>query len=331
MGKYARWAVRLIGPLLLIFFLWRSDPVALLANIRSLTLWPLLLSMALLPIFVVIKSWRWNLVMRELGMQPPPLGYTFILYTIGLYVGGVTPGQSGDFIKGWYLRERGQALAPALFSIVIDRLFDFAIMALLAVFGLIVMVDVFPVAMQAPLRTATIAFAAMIFILTPLLMARRPRELIFSWLIPVLPSRIRAGVERVRGQFAALSLRPGPLAGLLIASIGSAISTLLRVGLLYMTMPLDRIPLTAIIGSTALIAILQALPISFSGVGVRDAVLVALLQRYGYSPEQALLLSAQFLIINLEHIVLGFLVSLRYPLRGGQSTDGDADTVAGGL
>lgn len=324
MGKYARWAVRLIGPLLLIFFLWRSDPVALVANIRSLTLWPLFLSMALLPVFIVIKSWRWRLVMHELGMQPPSLSFTMILYTIGLYVGGVTPGQSGDFIKGWYLRERGQQLAPALFSIVIDRLFDFAVMALLAVFGLIVMVDVFPLNMQAPLRTATIAFAAAIFIMTPLLMARRPREFVFSWVIPILPSKIRAAVERIRDQFAVLSLRPGPLAGLLLASVGSAISTLVRVGLLYLTMPLDRIPLTAIIGSTALIAILQALPISFSGVGVRDAVLVALLQRYGYSPEQALLLSAQFLIINLEHILLGFLVSLRYPLRGGQVAEEEA-------
>jgi uncharacterized protein (TIRG00374 family) len=315
MAKYARWAVRLIGPVLLVFFLWRSNPTTLIANIRGLTLWPLLLSLALFPIFIAVKSWRWNLVMRELGMEPPSLGFAMALYTIGLYAGGLTPGQSGDFIKGWYLRDRGRPLAPALFSIVLDRLFDFAIMAVLALVGLVVVVDFFPPAIAGPLRTATIAFAGIIFVTTPLLMARRPREWFFSLIVPRLPERFRAQAERVQVQFADLRLRPGPLVGLLLASAGSATATVVRVGLLYMTMPLGQIPVLAIIGSTALIAILQALPISFAGVGVRDAVLVAVLQHYGYSSEQALLLSAQFLLINIEHILLGFLVSLRYPLQ----------------
>lgn len=313
-AKAARWAIRLIGPVLLVFFLWRSDPAALLASMQGLVIWPIVVSLALFPVFIGVKSWRWNLVMRELGLDPPPLRFAMVLYTIGLYAGGVTPGQSGDFIKGWYLRDRGLPLAPVLFSILLDRLFDFVVMALLALVGLVALVDVFPPDLQAPLRTATLAFAAAIFLTTPLLMARGPRNWLLSAVAPRMPARVRALMERLQGQFAALSLRPRPLAGLLGASALSATSTLVRVGLLYLTLPLDRIPLLAIIGTTALIAILQALPISFAGVGVRDAVLIALFQRYGYTTEQALLISAQFLLINIEHIILGFLVSLRYPL-----------------
>ncbi len=314
LGKLARWAIRFIGPLLLAFFIWRSNPATIIMNVQGLVLWPLLLSLALMPVFVAVKSWRWNLAMRELGLQPPPITFSMALYTIGLYAGGITPGQSGDFIKGWYLRDRGLPLAPALFSIVLDRLFDFAIMALLAVVGLVALVDIFPVNMQTPLRTATFLFAAAIFSVTPLLMARRPREWMLGVVAKWLPGRLAGLVGHVREQFAPLDLRAGPLAGLMGASVLSAISTLVRVGILYWTMPLGHIPLVAIIGSTAVIAILQALPISFAGVGVRDAVLIALLQYYGYTSEQALLLSVQFLIINIEHILVGFLVSLRYPL-----------------
>jgi glycosyltransferase 2 family protein len=316
-SQIGRWLVRLIGPLLLVFFLWRSDPATLMRNLQGLTLWPLWLSLALMPVFIIVKSWRWNLAMRELGLQPPPLTFSMALYTIGLYAGGITPGQSGDFIKGWYLRDRGLPLAPALFSIVLDRLFDFAIMALLAVIGLVALVDVFPIAMQAPLRSATYAFAAVIFALTPLLMAKRPREWMLGLAERLVPLRFRALFARIREQFAPLDLRPGPLVGLMGFSVLSAISTVFRVGILYWTMPLGNIPWVAIIGSTAVIAILQALPISFAGVGVRDAVLIALLQYYGHTPEQALLLSVQFLIINIEHILVGFLVSLRYPLAVG--------------
>jgi uncharacterized protein (TIRG00374 family) len=321
MGRIARWAIRLIGPVLLVFFFIRSNPAQLWANLQELTIWPILVSLGLFPIFLIVKSWRWSLVMRELGMQPPRLSFVMALYTIGLYTGGLTPGQSGDFIKGWYLRERGLPLAPVLFSILLDRLFDFAVMAGLALVGLVALVDVFSPDLQVPLQNATIAFAVIIFLTTPLLMARRPREWGFGLAERILPQRFAEPVARIRGQFAQLDLRAGPLVGLLGASALSATSTLIRVGVLYLTMPLSDIPISTIVGTTALIAILQALPISFAGVGVRDAVLIALFTRYGYTPEQALLLSAQFLLINIEHIVLGFLVSLRYPLVGSNQSE----------
>ena len=317
MNKYLRWAIRLIGPALLVLFLWRSDFSQLLAGLAQIRLLPLLLSLALFLPFVAIKAWRWNALMRELGMQPPTIRMSMALYMIGLYLGGATPGQSGDFIKAWYLRERGQPLASALFSIVLDRLFDFVIMALLALLALVAFLDVLPPSAQ----WAVVGFAAAVFLATPLLMARGPRERLIDLALPLVPGRARGLLTRLRDQFAPLSLRPGPAARLLLASVGSASSTMLRIYLLFLALPLERVPLLSIISSTALIAILQALPISFSGIGVRDAILIAVLARYGYPSELALILSALFLLLNLEHMLLGFLVSLRYPLGAPPSSE----------
>lgn len=322
MNKYTRWLLRLIGPALLIFFLWKSDLRSIIANFGSLRIAPLALSLALYPLFIAVKSWRWNLIMRELGMQEPPLGYSMALYMIGLFLGGATPGQSGDFIKAWYLRERGQPLAPALFSILLDRLFDFLIMALLGLVGLVAFLDVLP----PPLQIAAVAFAAAIILLTPLLMARRPRDWLMTRIVPLAPQRVRALIERWRDQFAGLSLRPALLAKLLLASAGSASSTILRIYLLFLALGLVNVPALAVVASTALISILQALPISVAGVGVRDAILIPVLARYHYAPEQALSLSALFLLLNVEHMLLGFLVSLRYPL--GQAPPPDALAAA---
>ncbi len=314
MNRYTRWLLRLIGPVLLAYFLWQSARQGqldeIIANFGTLNLLPLLLSLALFPVFVVVKAWRWNMLLTELGIEAPPLGFSMVLYTIGLFLGATTPGQSGDFVKAWYLRERGQPLAPALFSILLDRLFDFLIMALLALLGLAAFLDVLP----PVLRVATVAFAALIILLTPGLMARRPRDWLMTRALPLLPGRVRAIIARWRDQFAGLSLRPALLARLLLASVGSATSTMVRIYLLFLAMSLFDVPILAVVASTALIAILQALPISVAGVGVRDAVLVAVLPLYGYTREQALFLSALFLLINIEHIIIGFLVSLRYPL-----------------
>jgi glycosyltransferase 2 family protein len=314
----------------LIFFLWRSDLRAVAAAFASLSWWPLVLSLALAPLFILVKSWRWSLIMREVALQPPSLAYLCVLYTIGLYAGGVTPGQSGDFVKGWYLRDRGLPLGPSLFSIVLDRLFDLLVMALLALLGLVAFLDVLPQELQPAVRAFTVAFAAAVVLLTPALMARGPREWLLGRVTPLLPGRFRGVAERFRGQLGALSLRPGPFGLLLVGTALSAGSTMLRIWLLYLALGLTAIPLIEIVGSTALIAILQALPISFAGIGVRDAVLVAVLGRHGAPPELAISLSALFLLLNIEHILLGFLVSLRYPLgRTAAATEAEGDAVPG--
>ncbi len=314
MNKYARWLLRLIGPAILVYFLLTTDINAIIRNLRDLRWAPFLLSLALYPVFVAVKAWRWNMLMRELGMQAPSLGYSMILYMIGLFWGSATPGQSGDFIKAWYLRERGQPLAPGLFSILLDRLFDFLIMALLSLLGLIAFLHLFPEPLQAPIASATICFALAITLSIPALMARRPRDWLMARALRLAPGRAHAALGRWRDQFAGLDIRPGLMGSLLLATLCSATVTMVRLWLLFRALDITGVPIPALVSSMALIAILQALPISFSGVGVRDAVLIAVLASYGYGPDKALSLSALFLLVNMEHILIGFLVSLRYPL-----------------
>jgi Uncharacterised protein family (UPF0104). len=235
------WLLRLIGPALLIFFLWRSDLTALAAALVGIDPGPALLSLALMPVFIWVKAWRWSIIVREQGHTPPPLNDLAALYAIGLYAGGITPGQSGDFIKAWYLRERGVPLAPGLLSILLDRLFDFVIWAVMAVLSLTAFIDVFPAEARSTVQLATVGFAAAVLIATPGLMARTPREWALGLVIPRAPARVRAALERLRDQFAPLSLRFTPLLLLLISTIGSATSTFVRIYLMYLALRLGDI------------------------------------------------------------------------------------------
>jgi uncharacterized protein (TIRG00374 family) len=321
MNKYIRWLIRLIGPAILIYFLLTTDINEIVSNLSDLRWGPFLLSLALYPVFVAVKAWRWNMIMDELGMQAPSLLYSMILYMIGLFLGSATPGQSGDFIKAWYLQERGQPLAPSLFSILLDRLFDFLIMALLSLLGLIAFLHLFPPQLQRPIAITTVGFALAIALLIPALMARRPRDWLMNRALRLTPRRARPPLERWRDQFSGLDIRPALMGKLLLATVCSATSTMVRLWLLFLALDLTNIPIAALVSSMALISILQALPISFSGVGVRDAILIAVLASYGYEPDKALSLSALFLLVNLEHLLIGFLVSLRYPLGSAPKND----------
>ena len=320
MTRYARWVPRLIGPAILVYFLLTTDVAKIVGNLRVLRWAPLLLSLALYPVMVAIKAWRWTVVMRSLGIRPPPLGASMTLYMIGLFLGGATPGQSGDFVKAWYLRERGQPLAPALFSILLDRLFDFLIMAMLSLVGLNAFLDRFPEQLRVPIQGASVGLAAAAALMIPLLMARRPRNWLMIQALRLTPRRAHTALERWRNQLDSPDVPPAMLGSLLLATACSAASVIARLWLLFSALDVG-IPIPALVSSVALISVVQVLPISFAGVGVRDAVLIAVLAGYGYGPDKALALSALFLLINLEHILIGFLVSLRHPLGRAAAAD----------
>jgi uncharacterized protein (TIRG00374 family) len=317
MKPYARWLLRLIGPAILAYFLLTTDLSRIALNLTRVHWPPVLVSLALYPLLTVVKAWRWARLMRSLGMTPPPLMQTMRLYMVGLFFGGATPGQAGDFAKAWYLRERGESLGRALFSILLDRLFDVMIMALAALVGLVLLLPFLPPERRGLVEVAVIAATLAMVLIIPALMARRARE----WLMLVAARRAPAGLgsslDRWRSQLTALELRPVATGAVLGATIGAAALSIGRVWLLFSALAIS-IPALALIAAVALISILQTLPISFSGVGVRDAVLVAVLGAYGYRADEALALSALFLLLNLENIAVGFVASLR---AGGSAAD----------
>lgn len=320
MHRHVRWVPRLIGPAVLAYFLLTTDIAKIVGHLRGLHWAPLLLSLALYPVMVAIKTWRWTGVMRSLGIDPPPLGLCAKLYMIGLFLGGATPGQAGDFLKAWYLRDRGRPLAPGLLSILLDRLFDLLAMAVLSLLGLSAFAHRFPGPLRTAVQGAAIGLAAATVAGMLVLMARGPRDRLMRGVMRLAPRRVRAAMERWRGQLDGPGVTPLHLGSLLVATAGAAAVTIARLWLLFAVLDLD-IPLVAMIAAIALISVLQVLPISFAGLGVREAVLIAALGGFGYGADHALALSALFLVINLQHILIGFLVSLRHPVGGAPAGD----------
>ena len=313
MNRRARWLTRLLGPAVLAYFLLTTDLHRIGAHLRDVRWTPLVLSMALFPLLAVTKAWRWTMLIRALRMAVPSVGHATLLFMVGQFAGGATPGQSGDFVRAWYLRERGSPLASALFSILLDRMFDFLVLALVALLGLVAFLDLFPPALRPPIAAATFGFAAAMALAIPALMARRPRRWIIAgarWLAPV---GARERMARWQEQLDALDVRGSLVAAVLIATVAATGVAMVRLWLLYRALDVT-VPVAVLVSSSALISILQALPISVSGMGVRDVVLVAVLARYGYGAERAIALSALFLVLVVEQMIIGFLVSMRHPL-----------------
>jgi len=318
-----RWALRLIGPVLFGLFLWRTDVHAIMTSLREVQWLPVIVSLGLMPFFIIVKAWRWRIILVELGLNPPSVWTLSRIYTVGLFLGGTTPGQSGDFVKALYLRNTERKMPSLLFSIFVERLCDVAAMAVMAFIGLTALAANLDAQTRTTIQTTTTLVALVIFGMLPVLLIRRSRELLFGVMRRLVPHRFESRYDGITGQFSALNIGLQPALRLVIATVGSALSTAVRIWLLFAAMDVARVSLSAILGATGQISLLQALPISVSGIGIRDAVLVALLRTYEYPDAYALALSGLFLLINVEHIIVGFLFSLRFPIPS-ENVNGDS-------
>jgi uncharacterized protein (TIRG00374 family) len=313
MSRRVRWLTRLIGPAVLGYFLATSDLHRISAILRDVRWTPLVLSLLLFAGVVVTKAWRWRRIIGALGMPTPSFERATTLFLIGQFAGAATPGQSGDFVRAWYLREQGSALSTALFSILFDRLLDFLLLALLSLAGLAAFLDVFPPATRPVILVATTGFTLAMVIVVPALMARRSRRALLERIGRVVPASLAPRLERWGTLLDSLEIHPPLVLALLGATVAATTVVMVRIWLLFRALDVI-VPPALLVAAAALISILQTLPVSIAGVGVRDAVLVAALARHDYPAERALALSALFLVLVIEQMLIGFLVTMRHPL-----------------
>lgn len=304
--------LNLVGPAILIYFLATTDLAKLWRVLIQTDLGLLALSCLLVAPFLVLKGWRWLLILRA-GNMPLPLMEATALYCIGIFLGVVTPGQAGDAVKAWYLRKRGYPLSAGLASVVVDRLYDLGIMGILAALGFYAFANVLP---GGALLNALVLVAVLCGVLAGLALAgsRRFRRLIFGRILPsVMPAGLRDRLSSTSG----LHLTPRQLFLVGVISAAGLGLTFVRVYLLFLAIgtPVPFIPFVAL---TAIVAIVSTF--SPGGVGTRDlALTLGLAAILGQSPDEAapvaLSVSALLLLLNVVNVIIGFACSLRYPIN----------------
>jgi uncharacterized protein (TIRG00374 family) len=272
---------------------------------------------------MAIKSWRWSLILKSLG-QPLNFRLAFRLYGLGLAAGSFTPGQAGDVIKAWYLRDRGFKLITALISVIIDRLADVVVLSLWASLGLLILGAAFISELPVLLVVLVLVSLGLVGLSLPIVreqlltkttqfISRKVirKEMKLATTTTADSSRIESEVkifQRTNLNFLLLTF----LATLLTSSLA-----VLRVWLVAIAigMPLNFLEAVA---ASSLATVVGLVPISIAGIGTRDLALIGILSKLGYSRESAVVLSSFILLHNLVNLVFGYLVWLTRPNRLGQ-------------
>jgi glycosyltransferase 2 family protein len=308
-----RLGLRLLGPALLLYFLLTVDLRDVWTTILATDPWLFLLSVVLVVPFLLLKAVRWQLILRAWQIMLP-LREATALYCIGIFLGVVTPGQAGDAVKAWYLRKRGYPLSTGLASVVVDRLFDVGISALLAASGLYFFWDILP---GGRAINVLVVVGLLAGVVAGLVVASNQRLRLF--VLQTLLPRVTPKVLRERmgsDSLERLHLTPRQLAIITLVSLAGLSWTYIRIYILFLALD-TPIPIGPFIALVAILSIVGAA--SPGGVGTRDLTMVLVLSAVlNIPPEQATVraisLSTLLLLLNIENVLIGFLYSLRYPL-----------------
>ncbi|MBN2564024.1 MAG: flippase-like domain-containing protein [Phycisphaerae bacterium] len=307
--RWTKWLLRLIGVAALVLIVLRVGRQALWAELRTANWSLVLLAAVLCAVHFGLKAVRWNYILRRSAVavsQRETLG----VYCAGALLGIVTPGRVGEFAKAAYIRNWSAETSwgTALGTVVLDRLVDLGAFALVALWGV--------VWVGLPGQYRIVGEVAIMVLLAigftgSLLVWRRLYYSTFG-------ERVRGLVRQKIGASA------GDFYGVL--KLGKGAQALPVVGWTagaYILFFLHFLCLSRAMGSTlsfgilcwgiALASLGALLPISISGIGVRDFILIAVFTSWGETPARTLAISLTYL--TLLYVVVT-LIGIWRLLRG---------------
>ena len=305
----------LIGILIFIYLLTTIDIGKAVSLILAASPVFLLIAVLITLFDVLVKAYKWKLIFNSYNISVPYIRF-LKSWLIGLSFSLVTPGKIGDFVKAFYLKDKAP-LGKGLTTVMADRIIDLLTLFILAVIGL----SIFSIfyAQSSILLISTIALFAL-FILAIVLFARKKTAtyILHPFYLRLLPERYKSRVQSVFSDFySGISLilgRKKTIAAVIaltfIVWLGSILS------IYYMALSLGiEIPLSFLIIVFPAITLLEALPISFSGLGTRDATLIFFFGYLSLSPEIAVSTSFLYLLVSYIFGLLGLVFWWKDPIK----------------
>ena len=303
--------LKIVVSLVLIVVILRSvDLNALWEVVRTANPWYLLAAQAALMIGVVVRAYRWQILVQDQEVDVSLRELT-ALYFVGFLFNNLLPsGFGGDAVKMYELSQRSQRGSEAVSSVLVDRFI-----------GLI--------ALQA-IGLVALAFSWQLV----------PTEIVILTVVLFGVSLMAAWVVSYRRLWEFLAERV-PLfdrllsfkaVGSLVSSLqsysGSALLRSLGVGVVFnVFLIVSNVLIGTALGADVpsryylifvpLTSLVLILPISFAGLGVREATYVFLFSQVGMVREVALSLS--LLVYVLGTVTPGLVGGIIYMLRGVRS------------
>lgn len=314
--KVFSYAIRLVGVGLFVGVIWKYDGLGALTNVQTANWWLFAAGILATAILLGIKTVRWWYMLDRLNF-PNRFWRSFLQYFAAYFVGVITPGRIGDFVKISYLKREGFPTARSVTVSILDRFLDMVFMggcAALVTLYLAQLTELpfLPIAFVGAAAIAIIAFVILLF--TNMAYVRSA----FRWLLSRL---IGQGNTTLLGRGvddAIAVLFEYSISNYVWMIIFTGAAWLLHFFIIYifsLSIGLNLDFIHVMVFNVASTAVVIFLPITYAGVGTRDITLIWLFALAKYSSDQAILFSTVILTMYLLISCVSFIAWCLQPMR----------------
>lgn len=277
---------------LLYIVLSRTGPQLVYSTLRGMNPFAFISAIILYIFSQFISTLRWRLLLPEkVGIKK-----LFSLYLIGSFFNTLLPGLiGGDAVKGFYLYKAIGKGSLTLASIFMDRYIGFVTLILICMAA-------YPFGysyLQGSHAVWTLPLIVLIFVITSLL--------IFGLR---LGNRMMILSEFYK-YFHSYRNKKGIIVKTLLISVFVQLSGILAVYILATGIG-EHIPFLACLVFLPLIIMFTALPISISGIGIREGAFILFFGLIGVMPNVATAISLSWFLTGVACNFLGFVEYVRY-------------------
>jgi hypothetical protein len=321
MKRWISFILPFVGLALFVVIVYRTGWDRILDTLRDTHTGMLPYAVVLLGAIVLLRGWRWQLLMRPIGIEYP-LRRCAVVWMIGFFASAVTPAKVGDAVRALYVRgETDSSFGQAFVSVFMDRLYD---LLTILVAGIVTVLLFSHYYIKMPsiwvLIAGALALIGAVFLVTRRSLVQRALRPLFNLLVPArYKERFSLNFHSFYDALQLYRRRPMHMVGIffltliywaLVFTLAVYVTRLLGIdvgaGYVVLIMPI--------------VTLVELIPISVSGLGTRDATVIYFFSLVGVAGAQGVGFSLVYVLIGTYLIAaLGFVFWLRNPvgLDGG--------------
>lgn len=305
--RRAAW-LRLFGLGLLAVLLWQVDLRKTWGILQQADLQRIALSFGISLLLILLKTWRWQVLLRAQSLRYD-LRNAYLAFWGSLFIGLLTPGRLGELVKSLHVsRDLGVPSGQAFSSVLADRLFDL---------GLLVVVGNAALLRIGSADSWFVAPLSILLIFIPMSLFIYQRT--FASMLR-LGSRLgRVGRRLFADDGWLVEMRRGLLQLSGRAFWGAVALTVLAYAVFFeqcyllaqaVNLPVGYVP---VMYAVALGSLITLVPVSISGMGTRDAAIIAYLGTSGVGADAAL--SFSLLVFAVFYLGSGVIGAVAWWLK----------------
>lgn len=310
-GQKWKGLLKLLGPIFFVFILIRVvDLQTTLALLREINLQIALISILFFPVLTTVLAFRWWVICRRLEMAVS-FGALFQVNYISWFLSALPIIGISPLSKFAYLKEDGKPAGLIAISITLDKLFN--IIGLIF-FGLFAFVY-FPRSLLTYMHLWVFYTGVVVITIAVAVFGKKIWKTLKTLLSRFTSKRLHQIGRNLEIQLAKFWSNFDFKFFSLILFISIVIGLLRSLVLFLLAISLNiSVSFGFIIACRALIGIVNMIPISISGLGTRDTILLLTLPLSGVSNEAAIALGFLAFLWTICHKFSGVIFWLKRPL-----------------